>query len=190
MASHTRRPTVGFAGYSSSVNHSNTPLPSRSPQLGRTLSRAKTLTRPDRFVQPAPLLNPHLAPSSGAGASHSSTRPGQPIPSHLLHLPGNSPATTWWRPWSFYIYAVTIWAPSVVLAACGMKERPKQRAWREKVALCSVALVLSGAVGYVTIGLQRTLCPVDATNTPDNFISLGQEQGESSDDRLAERKTG
>ena len=151
-------PSVGFA---SSAN-AHPAMLANNNNVGRSLTRGKTLTRPDRHITPAPLLNPHLAP--GVSAS-------------VATAPSQRGFARYWKPWSFYIYLATFWAPGFMLSACGMREKAKQRAWREKVALCSVALLMGGAVGYITIGLQRTLCPTDSTNTPDNFISLGHEQG-------------
>lgn len=130
----------------------------------RNLTRAKTLTRPDRHVQPAPLLNPHLGP----GASKAGPTPA------VLASP-----RSWWQPWSFYIHLVTFWALSPILSACGMKSKSQQRAWKEKVALCSIALVMGGFVGFATIGLNRTLCPSDQTTSPDDFIRLGEQAGET-----------
>lgn len=131
-----------------------------SSAVKRNLTRAKTLTRPDRHVTPAPLINPHQ--SSGAA------RAAQTVLSHK---------ESWFQPWSIYISFITFWAPSAILSACGMKEPAKQRAWKEKVALCSIAILLGGFVGFATIGLNRTLCPADQGSTPDEFIRLGEQPG-------------
>lgn len=40
-----------------------------------------------------------------------------------------------------------------------MKDRPTRQAWREKIALCFIALVFGGIVGFATMGLDRVLCP-------------------------------
>ena len=136
----------------------------------RNLTRAKTLTRPDRHITPAPLINPHKAPGAGAAGGG------------VLSVSKEKPS--WWQPWTFYINVVTFWAPSPLLSACGMKEKPKQRAWKEKVALCSIAIVMGGFVGFATIGLNRTLCPDDQGSTPDEFIRLGDQSGRPSQYRL------
>lgn len=131
-----------------------------SSAVKRNLTRAKTLTRPDRHVTPAPLINPHQ--SSGAA------RAAQTVLSHK---------ESWFQPWSLYISIITCWAPAALLSACGMKEPAKQRAWKEKVALCSIAIILGGFIGFATIGLNRTLCPADQGSTPDEFIRLGEQPG-------------
>lgn len=136
-----------------------------SSAVKRNLTRAKTLTRPDRHITPAPLINPHKAP--GAAAANGGV------------LSSSREKPSWWQPWTFYINVVTFWAPAPLLSACGMKERAKQRAWKEKVALCSIAIVMGAFVGFATIGLNRTLCPDDQGSTPEEFIRLGDQSGAS-----------
>jgi chitin synthase len=58
-----------------------------------------------------------------------------------------------------------------------MKSKIQQQAWKEKVALCSIALILGGIVGFATIGLNRTLCPADQNNQENDFIRLGEQAG-------------
>ncbi|KAJ3157473.1 hypothetical protein HDU86_003365 [Geranomyces michiganensis] len=45
------------------------------------------------------------------------------------------------------------------LQAGGIKDGLVQQAWREKVALCMIIVVLCGGVVFLTVGLQRVLCP-------------------------------
>jgi chitin synthase len=56
-------------------------------------------------------------------------------------------------------YATTFWAPPAVLKVFGIKEKQSRQAWREKITLCWIALILGGIVGFATMGLQRALCP-------------------------------
>ena len=137
--------------------------PSNTTAVKRNLTRAKTLTRPDRHVTPAPLLNPTLSSPNNKSSSNELG---------LFHI------SSWWHPWAIYIYIITLWAPGWALSACGMKQKTQQRAWREKVALCSIALVLGGCVGFLTIGLNRALCPDDQGSTANEFIRLGEQAGE------------
>lgn len=153
-------------GTSSAYANGNASRPNGGGIAGtvkRNLTRAKTLTRPDRHVTPAPLINAHQ--SSGANSAVSGV------------LSSNS-KQSWFQPWSLYISIITFWAPSAILSACGMKEPAKQRAWKEKVALCSLCMILGGFVGFATIGLNRTLCPADQGSTPNEFIRLGEQPGE------------
>ena len=47
----------------------------------------------------------------------------------------------------------------MVLKLFGIKEKQSRQAWREKVTLCWIAVILGGIVGFATMGLQRALCP-------------------------------
>lgn len=49
----------------------------------------------------------------------------------------------------------TFWAPSVLLSSVGgLKDKAVRRAWREKMALCFIILVLCALIGFATVGLQ------------------------------------
>jgi hypothetical protein len=52
-----------------------------------------------------------------------------------------------------------------------------RQAWREKVALCFIALLMGGVVGFATIGLNRALCPATSASNPGQFIRLGEMSG-------------
>lgn len=127
-----------------------------------TLRRGKTLTRPDRHVAPAPLINP----TQVANPSFSNA----PI---LAKLDKKS----WFQPWAAFVTVSTCWAPAFVLDACGVKGKLVQRAWKEKVALCLIALVMGGVVAFFTIGLNRTLCPASSASSPEEIITAGQQAG-------------
>ncbi|WVN90063.1 chitin synthase 1 [Cryptococcus depauperatus CBS 7841] len=128
---------------------SNRPLPNRqhtlAPRPG-TLRRGKTLTRPERHVAQTPLVAPPVQTFS----------PSSPLPSSSGRW-----SLDWWRLWS---YVTTWWAPPAVLGWFGIKEKQSRQAWREKVTLCWIAVVLGAIVGFVTMGLQRALCPADQAN--------------------------
>ncbi|KAG8864570.1 Chitin synthase, class 1 [Tulasnella sp. 330] len=162
---------------------SNVPLPtSRAPptrqptksnghQHTASLKRGKTLTRPERSVAPAPLINPPAivppqypgGPSTAAAnAAAASAAVGQSI----------------WEPWSLYAHLVTFWAPPFILSALGgFKDRQARQAWREKVALCSIALVLGGIVGFATMGLDRVFCPSTAATSTNSYTRVGSTPG-------------
>jgi len=129
------------------------PLPQRAP----TLKRSKTLTRPERHIAPAPLIAPpptHFSDGEGSGS------------------PGNQGCCggdwNWWVIWS---YATTWWAPPALLKMCGIKEKQSRQAWREKITLCWIAILLGAVVGFATMGLQRALCPEGETDQ--QFRRLG-----------------
>ncbi|KAI8058582.1 chitin synthase-domain-containing protein [Syncephalis plumigaleata] len=68
-------------------------------------------------------------------------------------------------PWVLFSRIVTFWAPGVLLKACGMPDKAIQQAWREKVALCFIILVLCAIVAFLTLALPSTLCPSTGSNT-------------------------
>ncbi|KAL8277525.1 hypothetical protein RQP46_010080 [Phenoliferia psychrophenolica] len=133
------------------------PPPPGGGGVQRGLTRGKTLTRPDRFVAPAPLINPHGAKGASYSAADSTTDRS-------------------WDWWGWCVAIITWWGPRWLLNAFGLPEG-KHRAWKEKCALCSIALFMMGIVGFLTIGLTKVLCPTKASNLTGNFIRLGTTSG-------------
>ncbi|KAI5118061.1 hypothetical protein M0805_006324 [Coniferiporia weirii] len=152
MASHPR-----FAPYDSS----DVPIPTtRAPATSGTIRRTKTLTRPERGVAPAPLIKPAipLLPSSSGTISAADS--------------------SGWDVWTVFSRVVTFWAPSALLSSVGgLKDKLVRQAWREKFALCFIALLLGGVVGFTTVGMQRVLCPNDTSNNASRFSSKGSVEG-------------
>ena len=64
--------------------------------------------------------------------------------------------------WVLFSWAVTCCFPSALLAACSIKTRSSQQAWREKVALCWIALFLSGMVIFFLLFFNVLLCPASS----------------------------
>lgn len=139
---------------------------------GTKLQRGKTLTRPERHVAPAPLINPNDPTSTPIAAAVAQPKIG------------------WFKPWTFFAHLVTFWAPPFLLSACGVRDKASRQAWREKFALCAIALTLAGGVGFATVGLNRVLCPDSGASTPDQFIALGSSTGASGHDQIATDATG
>ncbi|KAG8964576.1 hypothetical protein FRC03_001606 [Tulasnella sp. 419] len=156
----------------SQLNDSSIPLPTSRPPPTRqpthnagngSLRRAKTLTKPERSVAPQPLINPHapLVPPSTGG-------PAQAI----------TTSSSSWDPWSIFAHIVTFWAPPILLSSIGGLSSPATRqAWREKIALCFIALVLGAAVGFATMGLDRALCPETSVSATNKFSRVGSTNG-------------
>lgn len=139
----------------------------------RALTRGKTLTRPERFVAPAPLINPN---AGGKNASGGATRIVNGVPTLATRAP-------FWDPWSFFVYGITCWAPGWIIGSCSsLKTKAKQRAWKEKVALCTIAVLMGATIAFLTIGLTRVLCPVTGTAGPATFTRLGTQGGTSDPD--------
>lgn len=64
--------------------------------------------------------------------------------------------------WSLFAHLVTFWAPSTLLVCCGYRDPQSRQAFREKVALCFIVLVLCAALGVFTFALGPILCPQGA----------------------------
>ncbi|KAF2001199.1 glycosyltransferase family 2 protein [Amniculicola lignicola CBS 123094] len=61
--------------------------------------------------------------------------------------------------WNVYCAIITFWCPDAVLRCFGKPARAQQRAWREKMGLVSIILVICTMVGYLTFGFTQTVCP-------------------------------
>lgn len=128
---------------------------------GTTVRRAKTLTRPERSVAPVPLINPpsSLAPTASGWV------PGTGIGSGL-------------DPWRVFSRIVTFWAPSFLLTSIGgLKDKNVIQAWREKMTLCFIILILCLAVAFITVGTQKVLCPSTSSTTSARYTTLGSVAG-------------
>ncbi|KAI1314720.1 Chitin synthase, class 3 [Mortierella claussenii] len=64
----------------------------------------------------------------------------------------------WPSKWIVYYNAITCCFPAALLKSCGMHTKEIQRAWREKIALVSIIIVMVMAVAFLTFGLQQALC--------------------------------
>ncbi|KAI8065540.1 chitin synthase-domain-containing protein [Gongronella butleri] len=106
------------------------------------MQRGRTLIRPDRYQEPAPLLT------------------GKSTQSQV-----------WFDPWVFFSRAVTFWAPPPCLQACGKTDPSMQQAWREKIALCFLIASLGAFVAFITIGLGSVMCPPDQANNQQIYAS-------------------
>lgn len=61
--------------------------------------------------------------------------------------------------WSTYCHLITFWCPNIVLRCFGFRERAKQQAWREKMGLVSIIVLICTFVGFLTFGFTETVCP-------------------------------
>ncbi|KAI0321088.1 glycosyltransferase family 2 protein [Amylostereum chailletii] len=140
-------------------NQSDVPILTTRQGPSGTVRRAKTLTRPERGVAPPPLITPPttLLPSSA------------PVPQSSGFQ---------FDAWVFFSKVVTFWAPAALLTSLGgFRDKATIQAWREKMALCFIILILCAGVGFATVGLQKVLCPEQQTNDTARFVSLGSTPG-------------
>jgi chitin synthase len=61
--------------------------------------------------------------------------------------------------WNVYCAIITFWCPDAILKCFGMPQKAQQRAWREKMGLVSIILLICTFVGYLTFGFTETVCP-------------------------------
>jgi chitin synthase len=61
--------------------------------------------------------------------------------------------------WNIYCAVITFWCPDAVLRCFGKVQKAQQRAWREKMGLCSIILAICAMVGFLTFGFTQTVCP-------------------------------
>lgn len=145
--SFIRRPGVTFEDDDTAIDVPGShPPPLRRPTM---MGRAHSLSRPERAHQITPLLNPEGEPED-------------PFADHKK--------TPWYRMWWHYLAIVcTFWAPPALLSLFGMHLTAVRQAWREKVTLVLIAIALSAIIAFITVGLQRTLCP---TNAKEVFLNV------------------
>ncbi|KAG0350548.1 hypothetical protein BG005_009911 [Podila minutissima] len=68
---------------------------------------------------------------------------------------------------------ITCWALPPFMAMCGIHDKQVQQAWREKVTLCFIIMLIGGMVAFVTVGFATVLCPPQDRNTGQNFMRYG-----------------
>lgn len=147
--------------FQSNVDFTDVPIPTTTrpsaPSSGTTVRRAKTLTRPERSVAPVPLITPHSPVTTSPNPS-----------SESRHSSGA---------WQIFSQVLTFWAPGFLLSSLGgLKDKATQQAWREKITLCFLIVLLCGAVGFATVGTQKVLCPETAASST-QFVRLGTQSG-------------
>jgi len=121
------------------------------PRSQSGLRRYKTLNRPHLAHPPTPLVHPPRKVSK-------------------------------FDPWHIYSHVITFWAPDFILKRCGgrMKSAVVRQAWREKIALFSVALVLWGFVAFYTLVMRQIMCPESTVAAGSNVIYFDNAGGTSS----------
>ncbi|KAK1969913.1 chitin synthase [Colletotrichum sublineola] len=75
--------------------------------------------------------------------------------------------------WNVYCAIITFWMPNFMLKCCGMASKAQQRAWREKMGLISIILLIMGFVGFITFGFTQTVCGTPPLRLQVNDVSEG-----------------
>jgi len=60
--------------------------------------------------------------------------------------------------WNVYCAMITFWCPGAFLKCFGLPGKAQQRAWREKMRLISIILLICGFVGFLTFGFTEAVC--------------------------------
>lgn len=75
--------------------------------------------------------------------------------------------------WTIYYRVITFWAPGFLLALCGMPDKQRQMAWREKIALLSCIAYIGAIIAFLTFGFTRTVCGDSGIRIENNAVSTG-----------------
>ncbi|KAJ1990253.1 Chitin synthase, class 3 [Coemansia sp. RSA 1358] len=76
-------------------------------------------------------------------------------------------------PWQTYCRIITFWAPGRVLKCFGMGPPEVQMAWREKIGLVSIILLIMGCIAFLTFGFQQVLCGLSGKQTRIKWNDVG-----------------
>lgn len=163
-------------------NNVHTGLPPQSfavdPEVGLTGNNARrkgTLYRPERQRSTRRLMN--HKPSDRFGEWYTKDKVNRSGVETYVTKSENSTgllkrSNTTWRNkfssrddtevkkswWTYVSRGLTCYIPACCLSSCKMKDKAIQQAWREKVALCLIILILMGFVGFFTFGFQAVVC--------------------------------
>lgn len=92
----------------------------------------------------------------GAAAYINDLDPELTDPTHVQE----QPTTRTRRMWVAFVWALTFWIPSFLLRSIGRMKRPDVRmAWREKVVLVALILLMNAIVVFYIIAFGSILCP-------------------------------
>jgi chitin synthase len=75
--------------------------------------------------------------------------------------------------WNVYCAIITFWCPDFVLKCFGKPSRAQQRAWREKMGLISIILVIMTFVGFLTFGFTQVVCGAPGLRLRVNHVDSG-----------------
>ena len=74
--------------------------------------------------------------------------------------------------WNIYCGIITFWAPGAILACFGKVQKAQQRAWREKMGLISIILLVAAFVGFLTFGFTEAVCGSPLPNFEVNKVGV------------------
>lgn len=155
--SHFQGPGHGVSGYGVTGPHAPPPPTGRHPQLRR--GKSILGQNEDKVESGIHFLR--------RGVSMRRTAPGNPdmAVAEDKEAPPKQGCMDWIAPgpvgpWMIYSWLITACFTSPCLQLIGIKTPEQQRAWREKMGLISIILMLMAIVGYITFGFTQTVCGV------------------------------
>ena len=75
--------------------------------------------------------------------------------------------------WNVYCAMITFWCPGFLLKCFGKPAKASQRAWREKMGLISIILLICAFVGFLTFGFTEAVCGQPSTVLRVNHVDTG-----------------
>lgn len=75
--------------------------------------------------------------------------------------------------WEAYYTMVTFWAPDFILRCFGLPQKEQRSAWREKIGLISIILMIGAFVGFITFGFTAAVCGTPPVRLKINEVSSG-----------------
>ena len=75
--------------------------------------------------------------------------------------------------WNVYCAIVTFWCPGAVLSCFGKPAKAQQRAWREKMGLISIIVLIAAFVGFLTFGFTQAVCGQPGLRLKVNHVDSG-----------------
>lgn len=78
-----------------------------------------------------------------------------------------------WNTWQLFCYLVTCCCPPPVLKIMGKKDKNAQMAYREKMGLVVIIMLIMGFVGFLTFGFTQVVCPRPPLSFRLNSINSG-----------------
>ena len=123
----------------------------------------------------------HLSPATAGKLHRSSTRRKQTTGHHLvdddekaaLQRAAKDDSVSPPSAWNVYCAIITFWAPDAVLRCFGMPHRAQARAWREKMGLISLILLICAFVGFLTFGFTQAVCGTPKERLRVNHVDRG-----------------
>ncbi|KAL8954607.1 MAG: hypothetical protein Q9183_007021, partial [Haloplaca sp. 2 TL-2023] len=75
--------------------------------------------------------------------------------------------------WNVYCHVITFWCPGFILSCFGKPAKAQQRAWREKMGLISIILLIAAFVGFLTFGFTQAVCGQPGVRLKVNHVDNG-----------------